>query len=93
MELQTINTKLCCPFDHAELTLAVITKDMDDNIHEGVLSCRACHRIYPIIKGIPIMSPDEYREPALERPLLDYWQTQIENTRQADTLPEPPDTP
>ena len=35
------------------------------------MSCGQCQRIYPIAKGIPIMSPDEYRNFKLEQPLLE----------------------
>ncbi|MDN5214381.1 Trm112 family protein [Fulvivirgaceae bacterium BMA12] len=73
MKLETIK-KLCCPFDKAELTLTSITKDVDGNVIEGFLSCQDCKRLFPIIKGIPIMNPDEYREFKLEQPLLDRWQ-------------------
>jgi uncharacterized protein YbaR (Trm112 family) len=89
MKLETIETKLCCPFDHADLKLAAITKDEANHIHEGVLSCPVCQRIYPIIKGIPIMSPDEFREPSLEQPLLNYWRQQMENKDPVHFLPQP----
>lgn len=72
MNLKTID-KLCCPFDHADLKLEVIAKDLSDNIIEGLLTCSECKRYYPIIRGIPIMSPDEYRELPLEKPVLDSW--------------------
>lgn len=72
MNLKTIN-KLCCPFDHADLELEVIAKDLADNIMEGLLTCSQCKRYYPIISGIPIMSPDEYREFPLEKPVLESW--------------------
>jgi uncharacterized protein YbaR (Trm112 family) len=64
--------KLACPFDKNELSLSVI-KQIDNEIHEGVLTCPVCERYYPIVYGIPIMSPDEYREPLLEEPLLRKW--------------------
>lgn len=73
MKLSTID-KLCCPFDKSDLSLHVIAQDLEENIHEGLLSCSICNRYYPIIKGIPIMSPDEYRELDLEQPVLDSWQ-------------------
>ena len=72
MRTSTIN-KLCCPFDKGDLELTVITKDLEENILEGFFNCQNCKRIYPIIKGIPIMNPDEYREFQLEQPLLDKW--------------------
>lgn len=76
MRPETIN-KLCCPFDKAGLTLTTITKDVQGNILEGFFNCEKCQRIYPIVKGIPIMSPDEYREPALELPLLNKWEEHL----------------
>lgn len=75
MKLSTID-KLCCPFDKSELDLHIIAQDLEDNIHEGILSCNTCNRYYPIIKGIPIMSPDEYRELDLEQPVIENWQKQ-----------------
>jgi uncharacterized protein YbaR (Trm112 family) len=65
--------KLCCSFDKADLELTVISKDVQDNIIEGILCCSRCRKTFPIISGIPIMSPDEYREYRLERPLLERW--------------------
>jgi uncharacterized protein YbaR (Trm112 family) len=72
MKIETIK-KLCCPFDKADLELTVVTKDTQENIVEGMLICKTCKRIYPIVSGIPIMSPDEYREFKLEQPLLEEW--------------------
>jgi len=73
MRLETIN-KLCCPFDKSDLTLRIITKDEQDNILEGILSCASCKRVYPIVSGIPIMSPDEYRDFKFEQPMLEKWE-------------------
>lgn len=70
MRLETIE-KLCCPFDKADLTLTATATDVKKNIIEGYLRCVKCQRIYPIAKGIPIMSPDEYRNFKLEQPLLE----------------------
>lgn len=69
MKRTTID-KLCCPFDKADLKIKIIAQDLDDNIHEGVLTCDECNRYYPVINGIPIMNPDEYREPQLEKAAL-----------------------
>ena len=81
--------KLCCPFDKQDLELTPITEDMDEHIIEGLLICNNCTRIYPIVKGIPIMNPDEYREFKLEQPLLEKWQVhlrgkKVENFRLVD---------
>lgn len=72
MRISTIH-KLCCPFDKGDLKLTTITKDIDERILEGFLTCNNCNRIYPMVKGIPIMNPDEYREFELEQPLLEKW--------------------
>jgi len=76
MKITTIN-KLCCPFDKADLSLQIFTQDLEQTVLEGLLTCKACERYYPIIKGIPIMSPDEYREFKLEQPLLESWQKNL----------------
>lgn len=80
MKYTTIKDKLCCPFDKSELSFDAITIDkVTENVIEGILTCKTCKRTYPIISGIPIMVPDEYRESSLEQPLLKKWQTQIAN--------------
>jgi len=84
MRTETIK-KLCCPFDKADLNLTIIAQDIDGNIKEGFLLCNECRRVYPITKGIPIMSPDEYREFRLEQPLLDRWQKYF-NGRSVDNF-------
>lgn len=76
MKLTTLN-KLCCPFDKADLSLQIIAQDLQENVHEGLLICKTCNRYYPIVKGIPIMSPDEYREFKLEQPLIESWQSHL----------------
>lgn len=76
MRLKTIE-KLCCPFDKNDVQLTTITKDVGENVLEGFLTCEKCRRIYPIVKGIPIMNPDEFREPELERPLLEQWKKHL----------------
>jgi uncharacterized protein YbaR (Trm112 family) len=63
--------KICCPFDRHELEIKIITKDQEYNIIEGLLSCNHCNRMYPIIHGVPVMTPDEYRVPAIEQPILE----------------------
>jgi uncharacterized protein len=76
MRTKTIN-KLCCPFDKSDLKLTIIRHEMGGNILDGILSCKSCDRVYPIVKGIPVMSPDEYREQKLEQPLLDSWKIHL----------------
>jgi uncharacterized protein YbaR (Trm112 family) len=83
MRIETIN-KLCCPFDKEELALKIITKDIENNIIEGVLTCNHCKRYYPIISGIPIMSPDEYREKQLKAPLVEKWKSELSDNNIRD---------
>ncbi|AFR36123.1 Trm112 family protein [Riemerella anatipestifer] len=72
MRLKMIE-KLCCPFDKQELELTIVKQETEESVEEGYLLCNKCRRVYPIISGIPIMSPDEYREFELEKPLLNRW--------------------
>lgn len=65
--------KLCCPIDKADLHIRIFMQDEEEEIREALLSCRQCKRYYPVIYGIPIMTPDEYREKAMEEPLLKKW--------------------
>lgn len=65
--------KLCCPFDKANLSVTIVAIDLNENIQEGYLHCDTCNRIYPIVMGIPIMNPDEYREFQYEQPLYERW--------------------
>jgi uncharacterized protein len=69
---QSFLDKLVCPFDKAELNIKIF-EVQDEEIQEGILTCECCNRYYPIVRGIPIMSPDEYRELSLEIPLLQKW--------------------
>jgi uncharacterized protein YbaR (Trm112 family) len=69
---KTFVSKLCCPFDKSDLQLKIVS-EQDNEIREGLLTCSECSRYFPIVYGIPIMSPDEYRERSLEDPLLQKW--------------------
>lgn len=73
---QSFLDKLACPFDKHDLKITVYKKQ-EEEILEGILTCKHCQRYYPIIHGIPIMSPDEYREINLEKPLLEKWRNTI----------------
>jgi len=70
-------SKICCPFDKSDLTIQVFTEKENDVIHEGLLSCPTCQRLYPIIHGVPIMIPDNYRENQLEQPFFVKWQDKL----------------
>ena len=71
--------KLCCPFDKNDLALQIISQDIHNNVKEGILTCNQCNRYYPVVSGIPIMNPDEYREFKLEIPMLEKWQEYLSN--------------
>lgn len=83
MNLETIQ-KLCCPFDKEDLSLQIISQGTTKNILEGVLTCGTCQRYYPIISGIPIMAPDEYRENQLEAPLVEKWKPELLQNSKTD---------
>ena len=72
--------KLCCPIDKHDLEVKIFVQDEKKNIIEGLLTCSECRRYYPIVYGIPIMTPDEYREKALEAPILQKWGLTIDKT-------------
>ena len=66
MTPETIS-KLCCPIDKSDLLLNVMVRDLNQNVLMGKLTCQTCNRVYPIIHGVPILAPDEYRQPILEQ--------------------------
>lgn len=65
MDKNTLS-KICCPFDKSDVQLKNIEQSMDGKVIFGYLTCKTCNRIYPIISGIPIMTPDEYRDSLFE---------------------------
>ena len=83
MKIETIN-KLCCPFDKSDLVLTTISNDAQGHVFEGILVCENCKRVYPIVSGIPIMSPDEFRDFKLEQPVLDKWEKLLIESREGE---------
>lgn len=71
--------KLVCPFDKKDLSIKIFQQN-EEKIIEGILTCTSCNRYYPIIHGIPIMSPDEYRELKFEIPILNKWGKELLET-------------
>lgn len=65
--------KLCCPFDKHDLDISVFVENTEGDIIEGLFTCGRCKRYYPIVSGIPIMTPDEYRQQQLEAPVMKKW--------------------
>lgn len=72
--------KLCCPIDKHDLKIRVFVKHENGEIIEALLTCPDCGRYYPVIYGIPIMTPDEYRDKAIEAPTLKKWGLQLEDS-------------
>ena len=70
MKIATIH-KLCCPFDKSDMSLEIIEQTLEQDVRLGSLTCTTCKRFYPIIDGIPIMSPDEYRDIEIEKTYYD----------------------
>jgi len=81
--------KLCCPFDKADLEVSVFLEDDEQEIQEGLLTCSTCNRYFPIIYGIPIMTPDEYRQKALEAPVMKRWGLEIAPEEKVFELTQP----
>ena len=73
--------KLCCPVDKNELQHRIFKEDENKDIREGLLTCSECGRYYPIIHGLPIMTPDEYREKSLEEPILQKWGLMLDQAK------------
>lgn len=58
--------RICCPFDKSDVQLKMIEQSVEGKVIFGYLNCPTCQRIYPIISGVPIMTPDEYRDELFE---------------------------
>ena len=71
--------KLCCPIDKHDLEIEVFVQNEESGeILEALMTCPRCNRFFPVIYGIPIMIPDEYRDKSLEEPLLKKWGYSLE---------------
>lgn len=75
---RTLLDKLCCPFDKGDLQIKIFNELEDGEIHEGLLTCPTCQRYFPIVYGIAIMTPDEYRQMELEQPILQKWGVELQ---------------
>ncbi len=71
--------KLCCPIDKHDLNMRVFVKHENGEIIEALLTCPECKRYFPVVYGIPIMTPDEYRDKAIEGPTLKKWGLNLES--------------
>jgi uncharacterized protein YbaR (Trm112 family) len=80
--------KMCCPFDKGDLNISIF-KQEENEIIEGLLTCSYCQRYFPIIYGIPIMTPDEYRQKSLEAPVMKKWGLELPEGDQSFRLDGP----
>lgn len=87
---ESLVNKLCCPIDKNRLEIRVFTRleqeEGEVEIVEALMTCEECGRYYPVIYGIPVMTPDEFREKALEEPLLRRWGVALE-AKSSECLP------
>ena len=74
----SLTKKLCCPIDKHDLNINIFTKTESGDILEALMTCPHCNRYFPVIYGIPILVPDEYRDRSLEEPLLQKWGFSLE---------------
>jgi uncharacterized protein YbaR (Trm112 family) len=58
---KSIMNILVCPNCKKDLMLNV-TKENDDEVIEGILSCNDCSGIYPINDGIPNLLPSDLQD-------------------------------
>ncbi len=74
--------KLCCPIDKHDLDIRIFVKHESGEILEALLTCKECSRYYPVIYGVPIMTPDEYRDKSLEEPVMKKWNLNLQSGKQ-----------
>jgi uncharacterized protein YbaR (Trm112 family) len=77
---------LACPICKSHpLTLHVFEEAAE--ITEGLLTCDACGRWYPIIEEIPFMLPDELRDGSDDLPFLRKWRDRFPEAMLQDGKP------
>jgi uncharacterized protein len=74
---ESLAEKLCCPIDKNDLEMTIISQTEEGDIIEALLTCPECKRYYPVIYGVPIMTPDEYRDKKIEASTLKRWEKLI----------------
>lgn len=70
---ESLLEKLCCPIDKHGLEINIFTEDEQGEVLEALMTCPQCRRYFPVVYGIPILIPDEYRDDGLEKPMLKKW--------------------
>src|SRR5690625_1117122 len=78
--------KLCYPIDKSDLDMKIFANQVDGEIIEALLTCTSCRRYYPVIYGIPIMTPDEYRDKAIEGATLKKWGLHLDGSKEGTFL-------
>jgi uncharacterized protein len=69
---------LACPMDkHYPLQLLEFSSKEPDIVVDGVLTCSACQRFYPIIDEIPVMLPDDLRSKKEDMEFLAKWKERL----------------
>ena len=67
---------LACPIcKHSPLDLHIF--EDKEEIVEGLITCSACNRWYPIIEEIPHMLPDKLRNKKEDLEFLKKWQKKV----------------
>ncbi len=67
---------LACPIcKHSPLDLDVF--DEKEEVVEGLITCSACNRWYPVIDEIPHMLPDELRSKKEDLSFLKKWEEKV----------------
>lgn len=90
---KSLAKKLCCPMDKHDLDIDIFTETDENEILEAIMNCPQCNRQFPVIYGIPILIPDEYRDKSLEEPILNKWEQLLDEEHTAySNLQSPTDT-
>lgn len=77
---ESLAHKLCCPMCKHDLEIEVFAQDeATREILEALMTCPRCNRYFPVIHGIPVLIPDEYRDRSLEGRLLKKWGYRLED--------------
>lgn len=77
---ESLALKLCCPMCKHDLEVEVFAQEeATGEILEALMTCPRCSRYFPVIYGIPVLIPDEYRDRSLEGRLLKKWGYRLED--------------
>lgn len=74
---KTLFNRLACPIDKTAPLRITIFRVTKEEVEEGLLECPACNRYFPIIGGIPVMTPDDFRDASMEALFLERWRSHL----------------